>query len=61
MKEITILDKIEKLVERMPYRSATIKITTRDKTYTLGMDKDAEVMGFTAPEMSKCKGGRKPK
>lgn len=45
--ENRILDKIEALVDKLPYQTAEIRIDMADKTYTLTKDRKRPI-GFTA-------------
>ena len=50
MKEITILNKIDKLIDSLDYKNAYIEIQTDDKKYTLEKDKTNKI-GFDTQEI----------
>lgn len=49
MKEVTVLNNIEKLINKINYETAFIEITTKNVTYTLNLNK-AKQIGFKIEE-----------
>ena len=47
MKDITVLNRISKLLENIDYKSAYIEIKTDKDRYTLEKDNPIKVIGFT--------------
>ena len=47
MKEVTILNKINKLLDNIDYKSAYIEIQTNNDKYIIEKEKPSRVIGFT--------------
>lgn len=47
MKETTVLDKINNLVENINYESVYIEIKTKNDKYVLEKEKNTRVIGFS--------------
>ena len=46
-----ILERIEKLIDKLPYENATVKITGKGETYELNKDKPTPC-GFVQPKQT---------
>lgn len=46
MKEITVINQISKLIDKLDYKSAYIEIQTNNSKYILEKDKPKRVIGF---------------
>lgn len=47
MKEVTILNKINKLLDNIEYKTAYIEIQTNNDKYIIEKEKPSRVIGFT--------------
>lgn len=50
MKEITVINQISKLIDKLDYKSAYIEIQTNNSKYILEKEKPKRVIGFRAGE-----------
>lgn len=50
MKEITVINQISRLIDKIDYKSAYIEIETSNSKYILEKEKPKRVIGFRAGE-----------